>query len=66
MKTITTNQPLTAEFVLTPDLPRWAEAFVMAKKAEGLARKTITGAYSQSLRAFLAWCEKRSVLAWRA
>jgi integrase/recombinase XerC len=56
-----TDQPLTAHFVVAPDLHRWVEAFLTSKRAEGVAWKTIKGAYGETLGTFINWCEKRSV-----
>jgi integrase/recombinase XerC len=56
-----TDQLLTAHFTLTPDLNRWVDAFLTSKRAEGVARKTIKGAYGETLGTFINWCEKRSV-----
>lgn len=57
-----TNQTPSLTFAVTPDLRRWAEAFMTAKRAEGLARRTIA-IYGQHLRPFLEWSERRNVSA---
>ena len=43
-----------------PDLDRWAEAFLTAKRAEGVSHKT-TIAYTESLKTFLDWADNRNV-----
>ncbi len=44
-----------------PGLATWGLAFLNAKKAEGLARSTLKGAYAPVLLAFFAFCTRRGV-----
>jgi len=49
----------TLEVVVMPDIARWAEAFLTAKRAEGASRKTIV-AYGECLTKFLRWATTRN------
>jgi integrase/recombinase XerD len=43
-----------------PDIARWSEAFLLAKRAEGVSRKTAM-AYGECLKKFLAWAANRNI-----
>mgnify|MGYP000856860983 CR=1 FL=1 len=45
----------------SPKLTTWGQAFINAKRAEGLARSTLYRAYSPILSAFFAFCKSRSI-----
>lgn len=47
--------------LLVPSLTTWGRAFLHAKKAEGLARNTLTNAYGPVLQAFFAFCAGQGV-----
>ncbi|MBM4425469.1 MAG: hypothetical protein FJ030_19185 [Chloroflexi bacterium] len=47
-------------FSVTPDLAKWAEAFTVAKRSEGLSRKTLE-LYASTLRTFIEWATLREL-----
>src|SRR5688572_2065824 len=48
------------QVAIMPDIARWSEAFLMAKRAEGVSRKTAM-AYGECLKKFLAWAANRNI-----
>jgi integrase/recombinase XerD len=59
------NQPLFKnilglEVAVMPDLVRWAESFISAKRAEGVSPKTVI-AYTDCLKKFLKWAGNRGL-----
>lgn len=59
----TTQAPTTKldlkAFTLTPDVRKWADAFLLAKRSEGLTRTVAL--YGEKLGEFCAWCELRAL-----
>jgi site-specific recombinase XerD len=60
MNTPQTDQVTTLVFAEAPDLHRWADAFLTAKRAEGLSPNTVLN-YRKHLREFLRWADLRNV-----
>jgi site-specific recombinase XerD len=59
---LTSKNGETLQVAIMPDIARWAEAFLTAKRAEGVSRKTII-AYGECLKSFLKWATNRGVSA---